>query len=214
MKILIVDDDQQVRVALKRFLQGETGPDGRKFELTVCATPRAAVRTVHKDYFDVVITDMSMLDDSKRSGKKPRRGEEEPGAEGLQVVSGAVGRAPILIVLTAYANFENCVKAMRLGAWDYISKSANPIEAYGKISKSIAEAWEKRGALLTALQCRGDDAWIGENIGRLSKEHPGQFVAVIDKRVLAMAPSYRELDKQLSKALPYAVATIARLPEN
>ena len=100
-RMLIVDDEETIRWALAElFMQDgwvvQTAGDGDE-----------AVRRVQEDPFEFMITDLRM-----------------PGSPGLDVVRRARHACPGIgvMVLTGYASLETAVEAVRLGAWDYVTK--------------------------------------------------------------------------------------------
>ncbi len=99
--ILVVDDERSVRELLEIALTGA----GHR--VTTADSGAAALRLLEDRNFDLVLTDLTM-----------------PGIDGMEVLRHATARpgAPLVIVITAFATAETAVEAMRLGAYDYISK--------------------------------------------------------------------------------------------
>jgi len=99
--ILVVDDDPLMRdflcEALKRKGYSEEGvEDGR-----------TALDKIRRKRYDLIITDLKM-----------------PNMDGMKVLEGAKRIAPDIdvVVITAYGTIPNAVKAMKKGAYDYITK--------------------------------------------------------------------------------------------
>jgi DNA-binding NtrC family response regulator len=99
-RILVAEDDPSMRDLLARILT-DAGHEVFTAEDGLAAIARL------KDPLDVVITDIRM-----------------PGADGTQVLAHARRRAPDLpvVVLTAFGSIPGAVDAMRLGAFDYLTK--------------------------------------------------------------------------------------------
>ena len=100
-RMLIVDDEETIRWALAElFMQ-----DG--WAVQCAADGEEAVRRVEEDPFEFMITDLKM-----------------PGLPGVEVVRRARRANPAMgvMVLTGYASLETAVEAVRLGAWDYVTK--------------------------------------------------------------------------------------------
>ena len=98
--ILVVDDEQEVREAVKRRLERE----GYRVQTADSeASGLAALIGEHRS-FDIVITDMSMEDSDS----------------GLRILEGAMARDVFteVVVLTAYGNVTNAVECMKRGAFD------------------------------------------------------------------------------------------------
>lgn len=103
MKIFVVDDERLIRVATADDLR-EAGYKVREF-----ASAEAALQAIREDgeEVDIVISDLKM-----------------PGMNGLEFISRLKQIKPEVYVLliTAHATVDTAVEAMKLGAYDYISK--------------------------------------------------------------------------------------------
>ena len=99
--LLIADDEINSREGLAKFLESET----RKVDLA--ADGKEAWEKLQKKSYDVLITDIRM-----------------PGVDGMSLLKLAKELDPALgvIVLTAYGTIEMAVQAMRLGAYNYLTK--------------------------------------------------------------------------------------------
>jgi DNA-binding NtrC family response regulator len=115
--ILVVDDDESIVQAFKAFLATE-GHGCR-----VASTVDDAVREVSARRPDLVITDVRM-----------------PGADGLEGLQRMREIAPGLavIVMTAYGTSQTSIEAMRLGAFDYLSKPLDLDELRTLIRRAVA----------------------------------------------------------------------------
>lgn len=100
-RILVVDDDRDMRVSLADLLSEE----GHSVE--ACQTGVEALVAVEKSHPDLLITDLIMK-----------------GMQGLELLRAAKQRDPHLavVVITAFGTIETAVEAMRLGAFYYITK--------------------------------------------------------------------------------------------
>jgi two-component system response regulator PilR (NtrC family) len=101
-RVLVVDDEKSMRDLLAITLEKQ------HFEVTVADGGQTAIATLRREPFDVVITDLRM-----------------PTADGLQVLRAAKETSPesVVIVITAVGSTETAVEAMKLGAYDYITKT-------------------------------------------------------------------------------------------
>jgi DNA-binding NtrC family response regulator len=100
-KVLIVDDEVNIREAMASLL----GAEG--YEVSTAASVEQAVAALGADYFQVVVSDMRMDGESGMDLLRWLR-ENCPESE--------------MILLTAFGSVENAVEAMKLGAYDYLSK--------------------------------------------------------------------------------------------
>ncbi len=101
-EILVVDDQEAIRHFISRFLIEE-----EKYEVRTAATGEAALAAVDDAVPDLVVLDLKL-----------------PDMNGLEVLEAMRARdADItVIIITAFGKIETAVKAMKLGADDYITK--------------------------------------------------------------------------------------------
>jgi two-component system response regulator HydG len=118
-RILIVDDDEGVCVAVRRCLE----PVG--YEITASTDPLAALQMVRNGSYDLVICDIKM-----------------PGMDGLTLLERIKEHDPAILVLmmTGHASIETAVDAIRKGAQEYIPKPFTPPQ----IRFLVARAFESR----------------------------------------------------------------------
>jgi DNA-binding NtrC family response regulator len=118
-KIMVVDDEVNIREALAALLE----EDG--YEVAASASAEEAMERLGREPFDIVISDLRM-----------------EGRSGLDLLQSLRETSPAteVIILTAYGTVEGAVEAMKLGAYDYISK---PIDRR-RLSLLIDKALEKQ----------------------------------------------------------------------
>ena len=116
-RILVVDDEYLIRWTLHQSLMKEG------YEVLLAETGEEALDKVKEEAPDLVLLDVKL-----------------PGMDGYEVLETALGMDPdiVPIMITAYEDVEGVVKAMRLGAFDYITK---PFD-FDKIRLSILKALE------------------------------------------------------------------------
>ena len=115
-RILIVDDDITFALMLRTWLSK------RGFEVETASTAAAARTALSGGEFALVLSDMRLPD--------------EDGIALLQWMSGQGLTAPV-IVMTSYAEIQNAVRCMKLGARDYVAKPVNPDELLKKIREAL-----------------------------------------------------------------------------
>jgi len=105
ISILIVDDEESVRDSLYSWFT----EDGYRVERAENA--RKALTILESDQFDIVLADIKM-----------------PGMDGLEMLRRikAHKQDSIVIVMTAFATVDTAVKALKDGAFDYITKPFDP----------------------------------------------------------------------------------------
>ncbi len=128
-RILVVDDEQNIRAALGKILE-KAG-----YDVTVVESGDAALGQLSDAPFDLVITDLKMV-----------------GASGMDVLRAARHRQPEaeVILLTAYGTIEGAVDAMKVGAYDYLAKPADP----GRLLHLVAKALEHKALREEVRQLR------------------------------------------------------------
>ncbi|HEY2994174.1 MAG TPA: sigma-54 dependent transcriptional regulator [Methylomirabilota bacterium] len=102
IRVLVVDDEQSMRELLAIMLR-QAG-----YEVTLADGGEAAVETLSKgESFDLVVTDLRMRK-----------------VDGLAVLKAAKEFSPrtVVLMVTAFASTETAVEAMKLGAYDYVTK--------------------------------------------------------------------------------------------
>jgi len=134
LKVLVVDDEEEVRAAIGRRLAREG------YEVDTAASEAEAIRKIQEAAppYDVVVTDMVM----------------ETPQSGLQVLLNAVMHDIFteVIVLTAYGNIANAVESMKRGAFDYLEKNVPGVDVYELLTDKVRLAAERRTLSLQSLR--------------------------------------------------------------
>jgi DNA-binding NtrC family response regulator len=101
LRVLFADDEK----SLQEFMRSELPRLGH--EVVVCPDGRAALKALEKSTFDAAILDLRM-----------------PGLSGIEVLEHIRQISPDTeaIVMTGHASMETAIEAVRLGAFDYITK--------------------------------------------------------------------------------------------
>src|SRR4051812_34799579 len=100
-KVLVVDDETNLRKVLAAMLRR----DG--FDVTVAADGEQGLAEFAKNGADIVVTDLVM----------PKVG----GLEILKSINASAPEVPVIII-TAHGTVDSAVEAIKLGAFDYITK--------------------------------------------------------------------------------------------
>jgi DNA-binding NtrC family response regulator len=129
--ILIVDDEAAVRESLHEWFR----KDGHDVDTAADATEALRKLQDHDGEYDVVLLDIKM-----------------PGMDGMELQNRIHGLAPdvIVIMITAYAAVDTAVRALKAGAYDYVTKPFDP----DQLSRLLRNALQQRRVLLENARLR------------------------------------------------------------
>lgn len=117
-KILVVDDEEIVRIRIGRVLAKEG------YNVTMSSSGADALAVMEKMTFDLVLSDMVMEDmDGLALLKKVRR--KSPGT--------------IFMIITGQGSLATAIESMRLGAFDYLLKPCDDSELKLRIERGLKE---------------------------------------------------------------------------
>ncbi len=116
MRILLADDD----TSLRRVLEFKLSKRG--FDVVSAADGRRAVGILEESPIDLLISDIRM-----------------PKIDGIELLERAISLRPGIkvILITAYATISQAVQAVKLGAFDYITKPFEDEELFVAIDKAL-----------------------------------------------------------------------------
>jgi len=128
---LIVDDDRHILEVLGMRLES------MGFDVATTSDPLTGLSVLEERTFDVALVDLRM----------------DP-IDGIEFTKAAHARQPRLpvLIMTAHGTIENAVRAVKEGAFDYLTKPFVPDELRGKIARALAERqWAKNRELLARV---------------------------------------------------------------
>jgi two-component system alkaline phosphatase synthesis response regulator PhoP len=117
--ILIVDDEDRLRLTLSYMLQKE------KYRVETATNAEDALVCLKSHEYDLMFLDLNM-----------------PGMSGIDLlveVHRHYPRMPVLI-LTAHAALDSAIQAVRLGARDYLIKPVEPVVILTRVAEILAES--------------------------------------------------------------------------
>ncbi|MBC2716203.1 MAG: response regulator [Desulfobacteraceae bacterium] len=117
-KVLVVDDEKRICHNVKKILSKNN------FEVTEALNAADALDKMAKESFSLLISDIVM-----------------PDMNGLELLKLVKNEWPLTkaVMMTAYASTETAVKAIRLGALDYIPKPFTPDELRTTIDRALSD---------------------------------------------------------------------------
>lgn len=116
-KVLLVDDNKTNLELMKLILEEEG------YYIVTAGNASEALRKLKRDSFDLIITDFLM----------------PPGKNGIELTEDVKKKYPKtqVIIITAYGDIENAVKAIKLNAFDFIQRPINNDLLLAKVKKAI-----------------------------------------------------------------------------
>jgi DNA-binding NtrC family response regulator len=120
LNVLIVDDEEELRKSVASIL-GNTMPEFL-FRITEAGNGREALEKVNAREFDLVLMDVRM-----------------PELDGLQALQKIRENDPrtFVVLMTAHANLQDAVQAIKFGAYDYVEKPVQPAKLAQIVKKAI-----------------------------------------------------------------------------
>jgi DNA-binding response OmpR family regulator/flavodoxin len=118
-KILVVDDEKGICQNVEKILKKNN------YEVTQAVSAQDALEKMARESFALLISDIVM-----------------PGKNGLELLKLVKKEWPLTkaIMMTAYASTDTAMKAIRLGALDYVAKPFTPAEMRSTVEKALSGA--------------------------------------------------------------------------
>ena len=116
-RILVVEDDEAIQDILNTFLESNG------FDVTLASHGVAALDLLEAETFDLILTDLVM-----------------PGKGGMDILRAATAspRNIPVIVMTGFGTVQTAVEAMKIGAFDYLTKPFNLDELMLVLNKALS----------------------------------------------------------------------------
>jgi two-component system, cell cycle response regulator len=165
--LLLIDDDPIVRELFKEMF-ALNGKDA-----VIVETAEQGMSRMAEHAFDLVITDKNL-----------------PGASGLDLLQWVKEQQPDLdvIIMTAYADMDSVLVAMRLGAYDYLPK---PFASISEVLQKIDRALEKRRILLENRRLMKELVLANERVADMNRD--------LERQVEARTAELRIANERLEK---------------
>jgi len=123
--ILIVEDEDAIRRVLKKVLSEENP----KYKLDEAPDGEKAISLIKTQHYDLVLCDIKM--------------PKKDGIEVLEFVSSYDSSIPI-IMISGHGDLKTAVKAMRMGAYDYIEKPPDLNNLLNSVRSALAKTKTKK----------------------------------------------------------------------
>lgn len=128
IKILIVDDDPMFRIMLRTFLLKNN------YDISEAANGKDCLRKIKSEEYDIVLTDLRLPDTTGLDLLKEIRESDK-------------NKHVPVILMTSFGDIKSAVKAIKLGAYEYVTKPVNPDEILMNIKGAL-----KRNHVLQAAE--------------------------------------------------------------
>jgi DNA-binding NtrC family response regulator len=118
VRVLVVDDDRIILDSLAEFLRLEG------YEVEVVTSFSVAAQVLERRGVDVVLSDVNM-----------------PGGNGFELLHVVRRRFPetVVIMMTGYGTIESAVEAIKMGAYDYLTKPIIDVELKVCVERAVSQ---------------------------------------------------------------------------
>ena len=113
--ILIVDDEESIRVSLEAILK-------KKYYVNTAETGLKALKMLQNDHYDLTLSDIKM--------------DDMNGIALLKKVKEKFPKTPVLL-MTGYSSLNTAIEALRLGASDYLIKPCSKKAVFLSIARCL-----------------------------------------------------------------------------
>jgi two-component system response regulator AtoC len=201
MRILVVDDERNIRESIQRLLELES------IESASASDGREAFELMKTEAFDAVVTDLKM----------PVMG----GQEFLEKVRDEGFRSPV-IMISALGEINDAVKALKTGAVDYLIKPFDPDELIHKLKAAVVNKKREDQIEAGARTAAPGTRFIGESEAARALRRAIEKIARADTTVLVTGESgsgkevvAREIHAQSPRAEePFIAVNIGGVHDN
>jgi len=192
--ILIVDDEETVRVLLSRALQA----DDRTIALA--GSVEQAVGLMSKTQFDLLLVDKNL-----------------PDGTGLDVIARArnLGQKPEAIVITGYSDMDSAIKAVSMGVFRYVPKPFSLDTLKIDVHRAIETSRMRRDLDRRSEQLKRSNEDLQAALQMVkqaeSRRMQSERLATIGYLAAGVAHEINNPLSLLSMAVPYALAEVQGL---
>jgi DNA-binding NtrC family response regulator len=170
MRVLVVDDEETFRFVMENRLRASG-------HFVACApSGEAALERIGERAFDVMLLDLRM-----------------PGLGGLGALRrlSETGLPCEVVVLTGQPDYDDCVEAMKLGAFHYLRKPMEPALIEETLWRAVEHGGLRRenAALRRMLGPASTSEFVGESPAIRAALEMAQKAAVSDSRVIILGES-------------------------
>ena len=166
-RILVVDDKPNMLGLFSKILR-DVG------DVVTADGGRRGIERLDAERFDVVVTDIRMPDVDGREVLRHARSLPKP---------------PEVILMTAFATLETAIEALRLGAYDYLTKPFDPDDARAVVERALSKRGVEPKKSTTATNVERWEGLVGRSPAMIDVFRLLERVAPSDASILLIGES-------------------------
>ena len=168
--ILLIEDEDSIRRVLKKVLL----QDNQSYKFTEATDGQEGILTVKKQHFDLIICDIKM--------------PKKDGIEVLDFIRNHTPTTPV-VMISGHGNLETAVQAMRMGAFDYISKPPDLNHLLSTVRSALQSESQSISVQKTIKKPNVSQQMVGESDAMQRIHKLISKVAPTQARVLVQGPN-------------------------
>ena len=168
--ILLIEDEDSIRRVLKKVLQ----QDNQSYKFTEATDGQEGILTVKKQHFDLILCDIKM--------------PKKDGIEVLDFIRNHTPTTPV-VMISGHGNLETAVQAMRMGAFDYISKPPDLNHLLSTVRSALRSESQPIAVQKTVEKPNVSQQMVGESDAMKRIHNLISKVAPTQARVLVQGPN-------------------------
>ena len=168
--ILLIEDEDSIRRVLKKVLQ----EDNQSYKFTEATDGQEGISNIKKQEFDLILCDIKM--------------PKKDGIEVLDFIRNHTPTTPV-VMISGHGNLETAVKAMRMGAFDYISKPPDLNHLLSTVRSALQSKVQPAAVPKAVKKPNVSQQMVGESDAMQRIHNLISKVAPTQARVLVQGPN-------------------------
>lgn len=168
--VLLIEDEDSIRRVLKKVLH----EDNQSYKFTEAMDGQEGISMVKKQEFDLILCDIKM--------------PKKDGIEVLDFIRNHTPATPV-VMISGHGNLETAVKAMRMGAFDYISKPPDLNHLLSTVRSALQLKAQPARVQKTVKKLNTSQQMVGESDAMQRIHKLISKVAPTQARVLVQGPN-------------------------
>ena len=168
--ILLIEDEDSIRRVLIKVLQ----EDNQSYKFIEATDGQEGISTLKKQEFDLILCDIKM--------------PKKDGIEVLDFIRNHTPTTPV-VMISGHGNLETAVKAMRMGAFDYISKPPDLNHLLSTVKSALQSKVQPAPVQKAVKKPNVSQQMVGESNAMQHIHNLISKVAPTQARVLVQGPN-------------------------